>query len=278
MATGGGVLVVLIAAGLLADTQHGRAFIKETGVNAAAKALPGKAGRAAGRLAAAGSARGAVKARAAGQRTQRAARAAGGRTTTKAAARWDKRQAAGRPVPLISRVRPEPVALSQAATSSNAAPVAATPTVAAAHPASPTSAAQADPAAVRGRSTDVPVSSMAASGGPSLNKEHDMPEMYFDFTDAPESDADHLDRLQGLARGLNSISEGIAQYEETLVSVGLDAKSFSGLGEAAEAAAEAASSLSSAARRFASVYQGVIETVANGTKLPDGRFFTGEAA
>ncbi len=332
----GSVVVALIAAGFLADTKQGRAFIRETGAPAAVKALPSKTGKAVGRVVSARATRTAATAKKGARSTQRAARVVGGKTEARAGARWDQRAAKSRPVALVSRVRHPPIAApAQAATTT---PVAASlapetavppsggradPAPTGGDPAAPRDRAASDPAPgtrVRhaGRAgviehaeespagrrfavafddgskgwlakktttntpLDVPVSPVAGSAAPCGNttktKENDMPEMYFDFTEAPESDSDHLDRLQGLARGLNTISEGIAQYEETLSGVGLDAKSFSGLSEAAEAAAEAAGSLSSAARRFASVYQGVIETVANGTKLPDGKFFTGETA
>jgi hypothetical protein len=297
MATGGSLMVALIAAGVLADTQQGRAFIRETGAHAAVKALPGRAGRLAGRVASAGSARGAGTARAAGQRTQRAARAAGGKTEAKAAARWDARQAAGGPMPVVSRVRPaadspDTGVVVDGVTAVHDEPSGGVPVGASTKGSSqpPQVVSRDDPViahgsqnrAVRQSAQESPSvtshdGSSAASGG-TTSKEQDMPEMYFDFSDAPESDADHLDRLKDLARGLNTISEGIAQYEETLANAGLDSKSYAGLAAAAEAAAESASALSSAARKFTSTYQGVIETVANGTKLPDGKFFTGEAA
>ena len=67
--------------------------------------------------------------------------------------------------------------------------------------------------------------------------------------------------------------------EHLVNSLGLDPAAVQGITEYAQAMSECAALMARANARFQQVYQGVRETVANGTVLPhQGRWITGEDA
>lgn len=96
----------------------------------------------------------------------------------------------------------------------------------------------------------------------------------------PETDGDLLHFLAAEASGLSGYAQAMEQLSEHLLSgVGLDPAALQGIAEIAQHIAEAAAQVTTASNRFQSAYQGVRETVSNGTVLPfRGRFMTGESA
>ncbi len=96
----------------------------------------------------------------------------------------------------------------------------------------------------------------------------------------PETDADLIAFLRGIATGTAAIGDALEQHADHLSSgVGLDPAATAAVTEAAQAFTEAAQAVSRADARFQALYQGVRETAASGTVLPfRGRFITGESA
>ena len=96
----------------------------------------------------------------------------------------------------------------------------------------------------------------------------------------PESDGDLIAFMRGVAAGMHGQAEALEQLAEHLVSgLGVDPAAVQGITEYAQAVTECAALMARANAQFQQVYQGVRETVANGTVLPyQGRWITGESA
>jgi hypothetical protein len=94
----------------------------------------------------------------------------------------------------------------------------------------------------------------------------------------PDTDDDLLDWLASEVAGISTYSEALTDIYETCVSsVRLDPVAMSSLHDAADAAADFATSMAYARQRFAAHYSEVREFVSGGGILPkDGDFITGE--
>ena len=99
------------------------------------------------------------------------------------------------------------------------------------------------------------------------------------FGEAPTTDTEYVQGMRAFAQQLTGYAGQMEEYQATLLErVGLDSSCVSQLGRASEAMTEAANGINDAVIDFMTTYEGVIETVSNGTKLPGNSFFTGDVS
>jgi hypothetical protein len=99
------------------------------------------------------------------------------------------------------------------------------------------------------------------------------------LTNVPETDAEYVAALRGLAGEVFRHASRLEEYQAALLEVvGLDVSSTRRYGAAAEHLSEAAMSIRGIVADFLETYSGVIETAQKGIKIPggEGRFFTGD--
>lgn len=97
------------------------------------------------------------------------------------------------------------------------------------------------------------------------------------LTEAPETDAEFVGSMRGFAGDLFNLSAKMEEFQATLLErVGLDSAAVTGIGRASESLATSASTVNDVIIDFMTTYEGIIETVQNGTKIPGNTFFTGD--
>ncbi len=101
------------------------------------------------------------------------------------------------------------------------------------------------------------------------------------LTQAPDTDADHLQGLNDLAQDIAGLAARVEEYASTCEALGVDASAgLTSLQAVSEHLQEASAATSQAATDFEHAYAGVRETAASGVSMPGqqgaGDFWTGD--
>ena len=93
--------------------------------------------------------------------------------------------------------------------------------------------------------------------------------------EAPETDVEHTTALQTLADRVRSDADAVENYVDICTNLGIDPSALGPLESAAQSLVEAAAALEASAAAFNTTYEGIIETVESGVRLPgsEGGFF-----
>lgn len=100
------------------------------------------------------------------------------------------------------------------------------------------------------------------------------------LSEAPATDADHLQKLTEIAGNLQGGADAVAEYAQVCQSAGMDQRALGRLQNLAESLAEAGSHVGGAVEEFEQTYGPVRELAAAGVSIPgdEGKFWTGEGA
>jgi len=115
--------------------------------------------------------------------------------------------------------------------------------------------------------TPYPEGSAYYKGAPTMSTET--------LHEAPETDVEHTTALQGLADRVRSDADAVENYVDICTNLGIDPSALGPLESAAQSLVEAAAALEASVAAFSTTYEGIIETVESGVRLPgsEGGFF-----
>jgi hypothetical protein len=93
--------------------------------------------------------------------------------------------------------------------------------------------------------------------------------------EAPETDVEHTTALQTLADRVRADADAVENYVDICTNLGIDPSALGPLESAAQSLVEAAAALEASVAAFNTTYEGIIETVESGVRLPgsEGGFF-----
>lgn len=87
------------------------------------------------------------------------------------------------------------------------------------------------------------------------------------LTEAPSTDAEHLENVNGLADDVKEMSERLTEYIQMCQDKGMDSEALDSGQRAAEALSEAADAIGNMGQDFENSYSGVRETAASGKQI-----------